>query len=581
MKHIFSTENSNFFLYFCVFALIPYEHIRNHTSSQNSGPSGAPSNVAPRPTTNAWVVPLQQNRIRASSDRPKVTSAPPGLTKSSNPYSAPTPVQNNLRDRFLHLNQLLVGQRVTVTLISGDILEGILHTFSPFKEGANKNKYVIKACTYIKSSQPMEEGRTVILKCEDVRDVLVKSLRFEGSAHKSNSNSLVTDTDISARGSNGTQNGNGRHKDGLDDLITAGSAWMNGASDNGVSLSSRAEVLKSGGSSGLNGNIGQWDQFSENEKLFNVRATFDEDVYTTSLDRKSLDASQIEKAEKMAKEIEGTASSNIHIAEERGQKIETDFDEEDLYSGVLRKSAKGTSSSSSGVWGKKGAIVEAEKKKREEEKKESFPPPPIKKNYAAVAAAAVKPAKPKPIPVKETTEPATSESVSKEKTDKVAATSSGPSVDKEENKAMEGKDKSEETEGSKEKETVNVQDSASTKNKIDETETSKASTKKDSKESAASESDKEKEGADAKPSKPVSKLNANAKSFSFNPSAKAFTPGAAKQQQQPAAVMQSGVDDSYGGGMVGYTPHHPYMSHVQPGKKNLFESISSVESFFL
>ena len=28
-------------------------------------------------------------------------------------------------------------------------------------------------------------------------------------------------------------------------------------------------------------------------------------------------------------------SSNFHVAEERGQKVEGDFDEEDLYSGVL------------------------------------------------------------------------------------------------------------------------------------------------------------------------------------------------------------------------------------------------------
>ena len=44
----------------------------------------------------------------------------------------------------------------------------------------------------------------------------------------------------------------------------------------------------------------------------------------------------MERAEKLAKEIEGTASGNIHVQEERGQVAEhdADWDEEDRYSGV-------------------------------------------------------------------------------------------------------------------------------------------------------------------------------------------------------------------------------------------------------
>ena len=40
------------------------------------------------------------------------------------------------------------------------------------------------------------------------------------------------------------------------------------------------------------------------------------------------------------KEIQNTTTDNIHMAEERGFKVETDFDEEDLYSGVLTKDGK-------------------------------------------------------------------------------------------------------------------------------------------------------------------------------------------------------------------------------------------------
>ena len=96
---------------------------------------------------------------------------------------------------------------------------------------------------------------------------------------------------------------------------------------------------------GLQGSIGDWDQFSANEQRFNVKATFDENLYTTKLDYESLDAQKLAEAERIAKEIETTTSSNIHVKEERNQKISADYDEEDLYSGVLKKKDEGLQSS--------------------------------------------------------------------------------------------------------------------------------------------------------------------------------------------------------------------------------------------
>jgi hypothetical protein len=91
---------------------------------------------------------------------------------------------------------------------------------------------------------------------------------------------------------------------------------------------------------GLDGSIGDWDQFSANEKKFNVKASFDENLYTTKLDLSSIDASQRAVAERIAKEIESTSSTNMHVAEERNQAIATDYDEEDRYSGVLTNELK-------------------------------------------------------------------------------------------------------------------------------------------------------------------------------------------------------------------------------------------------
>jgi len=91
---------------------------------------------------------------------------------------------------------------------------------------------------------------------------------------------------------------------------------------------------------GLDGSIGDWDQFSANEKKFNVKASFDENLYTTKLDLSSIDASQRAVAERIANEIESTSSTNMHVAEERNQAIATDYDEEDRYSGVLTNELK-------------------------------------------------------------------------------------------------------------------------------------------------------------------------------------------------------------------------------------------------
>lgn len=94
---------------------------------------------------------------------------------------------------------------------------------------------------------------------------------------------------------------------------------------------------------------GSWNQFEANEKLFGVKSTFDENLYTTKLDREKLSLEQSREAERIAKEIERQTSSNFHLQEERGQKLQHDMDEEALYSSVDRKDG---SPSSAGEFGR-------------------------------------------------------------------------------------------------------------------------------------------------------------------------------------------------------------------------------------
>ncbi|CAM9260815.1 unnamed protein product, partial [Ectocarpus fasciculatus] len=113
------------------------------------------------------------------------------------------------------------------------------------------------------------------------------------------------------------------------DLASVDSSWLS---------SDAMGSLEGGGKSKKGGNT-SWDQFEVNKRLYNVNSSYDENLYTKPLNRNELTRDQIKKADKYAKEIEGTRSSNVHLQEERGQVMERDMDEEDLYSGVLRPAA--------------------------------------------------------------------------------------------------------------------------------------------------------------------------------------------------------------------------------------------------
>jgi PAB1-binding protein PBP1 len=77
-----------------------------------------------------------------------------------------------------------------------------------------------------------------------------------------------------------------------------------------------------------------WNQFEANERLFGIKSEFDENIYTTTLDRSHPQYQQREAmAAKIAADIEGQTSTSAHIAEERGLNAPDDsgMDEEDKF----------------------------------------------------------------------------------------------------------------------------------------------------------------------------------------------------------------------------------------------------------
>lgn len=63
---------------------------------------------------------------------------------------------------------------------------------------------------------------------------------------------------------------------------------------------------------------GNWDQFAENERLFGLKTNYDENFYTTAIDKNHPEyRERIAAADRKAREIERSAPTTAHVAEER------------------------------------------------------------------------------------------------------------------------------------------------------------------------------------------------------------------------------------------------------------------------
>lgn len=61
-----------------------------------------------------------------------------------------------------------------------------------------------------------------------------------------------------------------------------------------------------------------WDQFAANKRLFNLTTDYDENIYTTTIDKNHPQYKQrLADADKKAREIERSVATNSHVAEER------------------------------------------------------------------------------------------------------------------------------------------------------------------------------------------------------------------------------------------------------------------------
>lgn len=383
--------------------IVRMHHCSSTLPAAANGKPKAPSTPSTAtPKTNAWSKPLKtvakppvrQNTPPARQNSSTPTPPPPGYkAKDAGTHLAPLNTNGtalkkttddpavegmpNLsaaeqqqvrlahRERALHIWLNLVGTKVILHLTDKTIVEGIFHTATPLPVAVpeQRNKYVLKAVKVLEygtehSESSIANGSTLVVDMSKVVQMHVKSLPKAATSNGTQqppTRSGFTDTEISGANASSMD-----HRD----LQEAGTAWTSAPTpvmnnhNNVVPIkpviNSRAAALGGGLASsngpekaGLSGTIEGWDQFKANEALFNVKGSYDESIYTTQLDTKSFTAKEIAKAERLAKEIEGTTATNWHVAEERNQKVQGDYDEEDLYSGVLKAPEEAASTATS------------------------------------------------------------------------------------------------------------------------------------------------------------------------------------------------------------------------------------------
>ncbi|CAI6338275.1 unnamed protein product [Periconia digitata] len=237
----------------------------------------------------------------------------------------------HLSDRMYFLLANLSGLPGHITLKNGEKYTGVL---SGTSLDPGEMRYVFKM---VKRTQAATEGQTngtaeasddyigtgdnyvMSFDMSDVADFHVDNVILDKSQSKgqNGASGFRTDTDIS---------GNMAIRE------RTLQKWEP-SSDANVDLS----LESTGQSSG-------WDQFATNERLFGVRSDYDENIYTTTIDRSHPQyAERAAQAEQKAREIEGSSALNAHVNEERFQNSAADRegDEEDLYSGVYRPLSTG------------------------------------------------------------------------------------------------------------------------------------------------------------------------------------------------------------------------------------------------
>ena len=201
----------------------------------------------------------------------------------------------------------LQGELLRINFISGDIIEGLLFSIDQIK-----NEFFI-----INNPRRLSRTNKPIFLKENYLKIYFNEISFIQSDYKNfkplAKGNFETDFDISKKKKPKLEKKNLIH----------------------YKINEGEEIY----TDSLEDNTNEkWDQFEINKMKYNVKSTYDENNYTTTLDKKNISNEQKNKAEKIIKEImrDSNKDTNIHVLEDRGLIEENDLDEEEKYSSVIR-----------------------------------------------------------------------------------------------------------------------------------------------------------------------------------------------------------------------------------------------------
>ncbi|TMX03974.1 hypothetical protein EJD97_012733 [Solanum chilense] len=235
--------------------------------------------------------------------------------------------QSLSHDRLVYFTTCLVGHQVEVQVMDGSVFSGILHATNAEKDFG----IILKMAQLIKdSSEGMKSTsetfskpplKTLIIPGKEFAQVTAKGVPttldgFRTEFMLEQQQELLTDSCISQS----------RHIEVERQL----ERWV--PDDDAPECPELDNIFDGHWNRG-------WDQFQANETLFGVKSTFDEDLYTTKLER-GPQMSELEKeALRIAREIEGEDTRDLHLAEERGIQLHENLevDEETRFSAVVRE----------------------------------------------------------------------------------------------------------------------------------------------------------------------------------------------------------------------------------------------------
>ncbi|CAJ1950835.1 unnamed protein product [Sphenostylis stenocarpa] len=228
-------------------------------------------------------------------------------------------------DRLVYLTTCLIGQHVEVQVKNGSIYSGIFHATNTDKDyGIILRMACLTKDDFLQGQrsdvEPVSKApsKTLIIPSNDLVQVIAKDVSVfrdgqTSEPHYDMHHEIMVDSVISQS----------RHVETGREL----QPWVPDEDD--PECPELENIFDGPWNRG-------WDQFETNKMLFGVQSTFNEELYTTKLEKGPQTRELEKQALRIAREIEGEETPDLHLAEERGLYHSFDIDEETRFSSVYR-----------------------------------------------------------------------------------------------------------------------------------------------------------------------------------------------------------------------------------------------------